>query len=140
MVTIMEQLQQYVPTHTTTHTVQVPGSSEPVHVTVDDFHYILMGGDQLTAARARGSQRARCNSQRPKDRLEGLQPVAEDWHAKLCLLGVNEVFNNIDVIRYILVVMFLFSRSYGGGCTTAHQVEMAEPCFNCATSLTAGMW
>ena len=42
----------------------------------------------MTAARARGSQRVRSNSERGKDRLEGLQPVVEDWHAKVALLGV----------------------------------------------------
>ncbi len=42
----------------------------------------------MTAARARGSQRIQSNSERGKDRLEGLQPVVEDWHAKACLLGV----------------------------------------------------
>lgn len=52
------------------------------------LHTSLAGGDQLTAARARGSQQIRCNSERGKDRLEGLQPVVEDWHAKVCLLGV----------------------------------------------------
>lgn len=49
----------------------------------------FIGGDQMTAARARGSQRIRSNSERGKDRLEGLQPVVEDWHAKVCLLGVS---------------------------------------------------
>ena len=43
----------------------------------------------MTAVRARGSQRIRCNSERGKDRLEGLQPVVEDWHAKVCLLEVH---------------------------------------------------
>ena len=47
------------------------------------------GGDQMTAAQARGSQRVRSNSERGKDRFEGLQPVVEDWHAKVCLLGVS---------------------------------------------------
>ena len=42
----------------------------------------------MTAARVRGSHRVRCNSERGKDRLEGLQPVCEDWHAKASLLGV----------------------------------------------------
>ena len=40
----------------------------------------------MTAARARGSHRVRCNSDRGKERLEGLQPVCEDWHAKVSLL------------------------------------------------------
>ena len=58
---------------------------------MDKFHQILFGGDQLTVARARGSQRIRKNSERGNERLEGLTPVCEDWHTKLCLLGVRRV-------------------------------------------------
>ena len=43
----------------------------------------------MTAARTRSSKRIKCNSVRGKDRLEGLEPVVEDWHAKVCLLGVS---------------------------------------------------
>lgn len=47
-----------------------------------------IGGDQLTAARGRSSQRVRSNSERGIDRLEGLVPVVEDWHAKGSFLTV----------------------------------------------------
>ncbi len=63
--------------------------TEQTELTYDDFHYILTGGDLLTTARARGSQRIRKCGERPKDRLEGILPVCEDWHAKMCLLGVS---------------------------------------------------
>lgn len=57
-----------------------------------------IGGDQMTAARARGSHRVRCNSERAKERLECLQPVCEDWHAKVTLLGVCNVrLYNLDI-------------------------------------------
>ena len=56
------------------------------------FHQILFGGDQLTVARARGSAAIRSDHVTSictrKDRLEGLVPVVEDWHAKQCLLKV----------------------------------------------------
>ena len=55
----------------------------------DTFHKILFGGDQLTVARARGSQRIRINSETGVDRLQGLVPVAEDWHTLVILLGVS---------------------------------------------------
>ncbi len=42
----------------------------------------------LTAARARESKDIRSNSRRGKERLEGVVPVIEDWHAKLCFLEV----------------------------------------------------
>ena len=49
---------------------------------MSNFILIAIGGDQLTAARVRGSKRVRGNSERGIERLEGLQPVIEDWHAK----------------------------------------------------------
>ena len=41
------------------------------------------GGDQMTAARTRGSQRIRSNSETDVERLEGFTAVVEDWHAKV---------------------------------------------------------
>ena len=73
---------------TETSTIVIEGIGEKV-VHADKFHRVLFGGDQLTAKRARGSQYVRSNSLRGKDRLEGLKPVVEDWHAKVCLLGVS---------------------------------------------------
>lgn len=52
--------------------------------------FIIIGGDQLTAARTRSSKRIRSNSVRGRDRLDGLEPMCEDWHAKVCLLGVSK--------------------------------------------------
>ncbi len=87
MISILDTLHQYVPT---TSTIQ---SIESIEVSVDHFHYTLFGGDMLTTARARGSKKIRSNSERGKDRLEGLLPVTEDWHAKVCLLSVrSEMF------------------------------------------------
>ena len=42
----------------------------------------------LTAKHARESKNIRSNSARGSDRLEGLLPVVEDWHTKVCLIGV----------------------------------------------------
>ena len=68
--------------------VTVEGEVEDCYVTEDRFHCMLLGGDQLTAARARGAQRIRSNSERSLDRLEGFEPTSEDWHAKGILLAV----------------------------------------------------
>ena len=57
MVDIMTNLHQYVPTKTSVSKSTVPGSDEEVEIVEDTFHTILFGGDQMTAARARGSQR-----------------------------------------------------------------------------------
>lgn len=60
----------------------------------DMFYQILFGGDQLTVARARGSQHIRMNSDTAVDRLLGLIPVTEDWHTSVVLLGVRLCSNN----------------------------------------------
>lgn len=43
----------------------------------------------MTASRIRGSKRIRRNSYTALKRLEGFTPCVEDWHARVCLLGVN---------------------------------------------------
>lgn len=57
----------------------------------------------MTAARARSSRRIRSNSTRGKDRLEGLIPVAEDWHAKVCFLGVSAQ----SEVKYLYISAFV---------------------------------
>ena len=54
----------------------------------ETFRQLLLGGDQLTAARCRGSAAARCDSDTKKERLYGLIPVSEDWHGKYRLCKV----------------------------------------------------
>ena len=55
----------------------------------DIFKPVLLGGDQLTVARARGSQQIRVNLETASDRLCGFIPVAEDWHTSVVLLTVS---------------------------------------------------
>ena len=58
----------------------------------ETFHQILLGGDQLTAARCPGSAAARSDSdtrRQSKQRLHGLIPLSEYWHAKLRLCKVR---------------------------------------------------
>ena len=88
MISIIESVHKYVPMVTTVEEVQV-SDSDSVELPVDKFHYVLFGGDMLTAKRARGAKQIRCNSVRGMDRLEGLVPVIEDWHGKVCLLSVS---------------------------------------------------
>ena len=56
----------------------------------EDYSFVttLLGGDYLSAARARGAQLIRRNSELERNRLDGVLPVSEDWHAKVCLLEV----------------------------------------------------
>ena len=85
MVSIMDHYQEYVPTKSTKELYSDPNSDE----TIDEFHHILFGGDQLTAERARGSKKIRSNAERGVERFEGLQPVVEDWHTRVALLKVS---------------------------------------------------
>ena len=69
---------------------------------------VFVGGDQLTAARARGSQCVRSNSERGKDQLQGLQAVVEDWHCKVCFLGVcisELLYHEISCLFYKGTIM-----------------------------------
>ena len=83
MTDILEHYQKYVPS--------VPcETSIPETGTVQDKKFLttLVGGDYLTVARARGAQIIRSTSELTEDTLQGLFPVAEDWHAKVCLMEV----------------------------------------------------
>jgi len=53
------------------------------------FCEILLGGDQLTMARVSGVQNLHIGHETALDRLEGLVPVVEDWHARVILLEVH---------------------------------------------------
>ena len=85
---IMTHLQKYVPIQSVSDKASDPKSNEEVEVFQDCFHYILFGGDQLTVERAMGCKEHFDNEWRGLDHLEGLLPVIEDWHAKVCLLKV----------------------------------------------------
>ena len=86
MVDIMLHLHQYMPM--VDHAPDVPSTEYKASDCVS-FHCTLVGGDQLTAARARSSQRHRANALTPVGRLEGLVPMVEDWHTKAALLRVS---------------------------------------------------
>ena len=115
MVCVLEELHDYMPTISTTAIVDV-SDTEQTELTYDDFHYILTGGDLLTAARARGSQRIRKCGERPKDRLEGILPVCEDWHAKMCLLGVSD----LSVPLFVLYLVVTQLMHYDHNCYTKY--------------------
>ena len=91
MMDILQHLQSYVPSKHVQKEMSVPGREEAVTLDDQEFATTLMGGDQLTVARARGAQLIRSNSSNNEDRLAGLLPAAEDWHTKLCLM---QVINN----------------------------------------------
>ena len=66
------------------------------------FQGILFGGDQLTVYRSRGAQAARCNDDVAVERLDGVTPVTEDWHARLTLM---RVWCLVDVLICSIICM-----------------------------------
>ena len=143
MISILDSLHQYVPTLTSKESLQLPGSSESVDVTTDQFHYVLFGGDMLTAKRARGGKYIRSNSERGKDRLEGLIPVVEDWHGKVCLLGVSHYVTFMCSNSLIILVLTFTCtpfRSSRNAYTAALLRRMQAPYTSCVTSSTGEMW
>lgn len=87
MVEILTHLHQYVPcvpfvTKTTLDTGEVVEEEKA------NIRRVIIGGDQLTAARIRAGQRAKLNAESPVKRLEGIIAAAEDWHTKANFLGV----------------------------------------------------
>ena len=54
----------------------------------DEERRILSGGDQVTYERQLGSQKHMMCGNTTKERLQILEPVVEDWHCLVSLLGV----------------------------------------------------
>ena len=91
MISILNHLHQYVPTLTSTETIVNSHTSKEVTAISDCFHYMPLPfcGDMVTAKRAKGVQGICENSNRERNRLEGLVPVAEHWPANMCLICVS---------------------------------------------------
>jgi len=83
---IMDSFNQYVPLEESIQTLEVNGTE----YTYDGskLMQILLFGDQLTVARARGASTLREPQKKCLDRLEGFVPTIADWHARMCLVQV----------------------------------------------------
>ena len=121
MIAIMEAIQKYVPLHSEKIEVEIPSVSKKQVTFADRFHHLLFGGDMLTAKHARGSK----NSARGSDRLEGLLPVVEDWHTKVCLIGVSLVYREIESM---VLMNKYYCRLYGSGSILVLLLEIPIPC------------
>jgi hypothetical protein len=80
MIEIMKHLQRYDPAIHQRAEQHTPSINVTEVIQEDTFHTILFGGDQLTVAHARGSQRIQMNSHSATDRIQRLYPIVEDWH------------------------------------------------------------
>ena len=89
MIEILTHLHQYIPIIEYASEVFIPSLNQSVNIMMEQVHPILFGGDQLTAARARGVKTAMSNGCSAVKRLQGLVPVIEDWHAQVVLLEVG---------------------------------------------------
>ena len=54
---------------------------------------VLSGRAYLTCERQVGAQRHVMCGNTSRDRLEILEPVVEDWHCLVCLIGVSNIQN-----------------------------------------------
>ena len=84
----MTEFHKYVPMLESTGHLRLPNGSI-LDYDNSRFFSILFGGDQLTVARARSAQSLRATHDSAKERLEGLHPVIEDWHARMTLMKVH---------------------------------------------------
>lgn len=90
MVEILEMLHKYVPSCTSQIEYEHPDTGKEESLKLHHFNHILVGGDQLTVARIYSAQKVRKNSDTSQERLEGIVPAIQDWHAKLCFMKVSE--------------------------------------------------
>ena len=84
---ILEYFMTLVPTKPNEDHLVLPNGCT-VDYDTTEFFKILLGGDQLTVARVRGTQALRQTEDTAENRLQGLIPVIEDWHARMALVKV----------------------------------------------------
>ncbi len=85
MTSILIHLQRYVPCKATEKQLDM----DPFMYTDYEFVRTLVGGDQLSTARVRGCMMVQENSQNYFDKINGLLPVSEDRHTKVCFMEVS---------------------------------------------------
>ncbi len=88
MAKILEEYhQKYIPTKSSQEELTLEdGTTRMIDKT--EFHKILLGGDQLTVARVRGTVALRVTHDTAEEQLSGVLPVVEDWHARLTFMKV----------------------------------------------------
>ena len=78
-----------MPAKSETEEIVDPDDGKVFQLCADHFHYILFGGDQLTAERATGVKRSIDNENRALDRFN--TSYREDWYSKVCFLKVSDI-------------------------------------------------
>ena len=68
MISILEDLHKYVPTHQEEKEIEIPEEGIIIQQKTQVIHPVYLGGDQLTVARARAAKASRhSETQRPVD-------------------------------------------------------------------------
>jgi len=88
MLEVMHHFHQYVPSVIGVRPPCTLSNGSTAVVPTAYFHKLLLGGDQLTVARARAAKKERTNYASPSLGFNGLIPCAEDWHTQTILLQV----------------------------------------------------
>lgn len=87
MCLILDELHKYVPMQTINNNVVLPNGD--IYTSEEEvFFEILMGGDQVTVTRARSAISIRRTHDTNREKLRGIEPVIEDWHARMVLMQV----------------------------------------------------
>ena len=94
MIQILSHLHQYVPVMEYDEDLFVPSINEEVTIPKALFSPVLLGEDQLTAARARGAKKAKVSADIPLKGLEGIVPAAEDCDKKM---NLSEKHSNFTI-------------------------------------------
>lgn len=101
MAEILSHLQQYAPCVPYERQVKLT-TGEVVKEKTANMHRIIVSGDQLTAARIRGAQKAKLNGVSPEKRLEALVSSFADWHTRANFLGVCSLQEFYGIIHIML--------------------------------------
>ena len=68
------------------------------------LYSLLFGVDQLSVVRYQGSKTIRRCLSNSVQRLEGLYPVAEDWHTEVVVLKVSIYTLNITALKCLSIL------------------------------------
>ena len=87
MAKALDELNKYIPSTAVDCEITLPDGNTINHT---DFklQHIPITGDQVTVARIRSAKAARSTSENSLDRLEGVLPIVEDWHARQTFMTV----------------------------------------------------
>lgn len=107
MCDVLDSFTKYVPMEVCTDSMEIKGNT----YTYDNSKMVqlLLFGDQLTVARARGASMLRDAQVGKKDTLKAYVPTISDWHTRICLLEVRNLF----VCFLFMCTHSPFYRSYG---------------------------